>query len=107
MSVARFIADQRTKYRVPVAVCCAILGLSAGWFYKWIKAPVTSQTRRRRDLDAAVRELFCSTRRGSPTARRACTATCSRPAGGSVRTRSRIRCDAKGCSAANPSAARD
>ncbi len=33
MSVARFIADQRTNYRVPVAVCCAILGLSVGWFY--------------------------------------------------------------------------
>ena len=25
MSVARFIADQRTFYRVPVAVCCALL----------------------------------------------------------------------------------
>lgn len=58
MSVARFIADQRTFYRVPVAVCCAILGLSVGWFYKWIKAPVTDQLRRRRELDAKVRELF-------------------------------------------------
>lgn len=58
MSVARFIADQRTFYRVPVAVCCAILGLSVGWFYKWIKAPVSGQTARRRELDAAVRELF-------------------------------------------------
>jgi putative transposase len=37
VSVARFIADQRTLYRVPVAVCCAILGLSVGWFYKWVK----------------------------------------------------------------------
>ena len=26
---------------MPVAVCCAILGLSAGSFYKWIKMPVT------------------------------------------------------------------
>jgi putative transposase len=58
VSVARFIADQRTFYRVPVAVCCAILGLSAGWFYKWIKAPVTGQLCRRRDLDARVAELF-------------------------------------------------
>ena len=49
MSVARFIADQRTFYRVPVAVCCAILGLSTGWFYKWIKSPVTGQPRRRRE----------------------------------------------------------
>ena len=46
MSVARFIADQRTFYRVPVAVCCAILGVSAGWFYKWVKAPVSCQARR-------------------------------------------------------------
>src|ERR1019366_6095225 len=27
VSVARFIADQRTFYRVPYAVCCAILGV--------------------------------------------------------------------------------
>jgi putative transposase len=68
VSVARFIADQRTLYRVPVAVCCAILGLSVGWFYKWVKAPVTAQTRRRHDLDAAVRELFEASARtyGSP-----------------------------------------
>ena len=68
MSVARFIADQRTFYRVPVAVCCAILGLSAGWFYKWVKAPVTAQTRRRRELDAKVRALFSASERtyGSP-----------------------------------------
>ena len=58
MSVARFIADQRTFYRVPVAVCCAILGLSVGWFYKWVKVPVTDQLRRRRELDAKVAELF-------------------------------------------------
>ena len=68
MSVARFIADQRTFYRVPVAVCCAILGLSVGWFYKWVKAPVTAQTRRRRELDAKVRALFSASERtyGSP-----------------------------------------
>jgi putative transposase len=68
VSVARFIADQRTSYRVPVAVCCAILGLSAGWFYKWIKTPVTGQLSRRRDLDAKVSELFETSGRtyGSP-----------------------------------------
>jgi putative transposase len=58
VSVARFIADQRTFYRVPVAVCCAILGLSVGWFYKWIKMPVTGQQARRRDLDGAVAAMF-------------------------------------------------
>jgi transposase InsO family protein len=68
VSVARFIADQRTFYRVPVAVCCAFLGISLGWFYKWIKGPVTPQTRRRGELDAKVRELFDASERtyGSP-----------------------------------------
>jgi putative transposase len=68
VSVARFIADQRTTYRVPVAVCCAILGLSAGWFYKWIKTPVTGQLRRRRELDAEVAKMFTASERtyGSP-----------------------------------------
>jgi putative transposase len=68
VSVARFIADQRTFYRVPIAVCCAMLGLSVGWFYKWIKAPVTGQLARRRDLDAAVAEMFTASDRtyGSP-----------------------------------------
>ena len=68
MSVARFIADQRTNYRVPVAVCCAILGLSVSWFYKWIKTPVTAQLTRRREIDAAVAELFENSERtyGSP-----------------------------------------
>jgi putative transposase len=65
---ARFIADQRTYYRVPVAVCCAILGLSAGWFYKWIKNPVTAQVARRRNLDAGVLAMFEASERtyGSP-----------------------------------------
>lgn len=36
MSVVRFIADQRTKYRVPHAACCRFLGVSPAWFYKWM-----------------------------------------------------------------------
>ena len=39
MSVARFIADQRTFYRVPCAVCCVILGVSVSWLYKWLDRP--------------------------------------------------------------------
>ena len=35
MSVARFIADQRTKHRVPHTIVCALLGVSLAWFYKW------------------------------------------------------------------------
>ena len=68
MSVARFIADQRTKYRVPHTITCMILGLSESWFYKWIKAPVTARGRRRAGLDAEVRRLFEASERtyGSP-----------------------------------------
>ena len=47
MSVARFIADQRTFYRVPYAVCCVILGVSVSWLYKWIKNEPRPQQRRR------------------------------------------------------------
>ena len=68
MSVARFIADQRTFYRVPYAVCCAILGVSASWFYKWLNRPPTGRQRRRCELDEVVREMFLASKRtyGSP-----------------------------------------
>ena len=56
MSVARFIADQRTFYRVPHAACCAILGVSVSWFYKWLNRPATARQARRADLDAEVAE---------------------------------------------------
>jgi len=58
VSVARFIAGQRTNYRVPVAVCCAILGLSVPWFDKWVKAPVSAQQQRCPALDEAVAVMF-------------------------------------------------
>ncbi|GAA0637485.1 hypothetical protein GCM10009547_47360 [Sporichthya brevicatena] len=62
MSVAGFIADQRTLHRVPHAVCCAILGVSVSWFYKWLArvgnpAP-TVRAQRRALLDAEVRRCF-------------------------------------------------
>ena len=68
MSVARFIADQRTLHRVPHAVCCAILGLSESWFYKWLDRPATARQRRRGELDAEVLKMFRASRRsyGSP-----------------------------------------
>ena len=68
MSVARFIADQRMLYRVPYAVCCAILGVSQSWFYKWLNRPPTAGQRRRAELDAAVLKMFDASRRsyGSP-----------------------------------------
>ena len=43
MSVARFIADQRTNYRVPCRGVLRDPRAVVGWFYKWIKAPVTGQ----------------------------------------------------------------
>jgi len=68
VNVARFIADQRTFYRVPYAVCCAVLGLSQSWFYKWLDRPPTNGQRRRADLDAEVLKMFNASRRtyGSP-----------------------------------------
>ena len=58
MSVARFIADQRTMHRVPHAVSCGILGVSLSWFYKWINRRPTPRQARRADLDIAVKDAF-------------------------------------------------
>ena len=58
MSVARFIADQRTNYRVPHTLTCLLLGVSLSWFYKWLDRPVTPRQRRRTELDAAVAAMF-------------------------------------------------
>ena len=58
MSVARFIADQRTMHRVPDAVSCGILGVSLSWFYKWINRRPTPRQARRADLDTAVKDAF-------------------------------------------------
>jgi len=68
VSVARFIADQRTFYRVPYAVCCVILGISTSWFYKWLDRPATGRQRRRGEVDAAVHAKFLASKRtyGSP-----------------------------------------
>jgi putative transposase len=58
VSVARFIADQRTAFRVPHAVCCRILGVSISWFHKWINRGPTGREQRRGELDAEVVRLF-------------------------------------------------
>ena len=65
MSVARFIADQRTNYRVPHAMTCPLLGVSLSWFYKWLSGPGRRRTgctpppdRRRAEVDAAVAKAF-------------------------------------------------
>ena len=68
MSVARFIADQRTFYRVPHTITCALLGVSTSWFYKWLQRTPTSSEQRRAEVDAAVADAFKKARglHGSP-----------------------------------------
>lgn len=58
MSVARFIADQRTEHQVPHAFTCRLLGVSASWFYKWLNRPPTPRQTRQTELDAAVKKAF-------------------------------------------------
>lgn len=60
MSLAVFIADQRTSHRVPHTVACRALGVSQSWFYKWQHRPrrPTPTEQRRAELDAAVAEAF-------------------------------------------------
>ncbi len=70
MSLAVFIADQRTSHRVPHAVACRALGVSESWFYKWHqrqRQPAPSE-QRRAVLDAAVAQAFADARglHGSP-----------------------------------------
>jgi putative transposase len=58
MSVASFVAAQRTEHGVPHALTCRTLGLSESWFYKWRERPPTPRQRRRAALDAAVKRSF-------------------------------------------------
>lgn len=58
MTVAGFIASQRTEHGVPVAVACRALEVSESWFYKWQDRPPTARDRRRLELDAAVPRSF-------------------------------------------------
>jgi len=58
MTVASFIAAQRTDHGVPHAKCCRWLGVKPSTFYKCQKRPPTATEQRRARLDAAVRESF-------------------------------------------------
>src|SRR4051812_21522163 len=58
MTVASFIASQRTDHDVPHALCCRWLGVSESWFYKWHDRPPTGRQQRRVALDAAVKASF-------------------------------------------------
>ena len=58
MSVASFVAAQRTEHGVPHALTCRVLELSESWFYKWRGRSPTPRQRRRACLDADVRRSF-------------------------------------------------
>lgn len=70
MTVARFIAGQRTFHAVPHAACCRLLGVSESWFYKWAArdGALTVSETRRRQLDDAVAVAFeaAKGKHGSP-----------------------------------------
>ena len=68
MSVASFVAAQRTDHGVPHVITCRAIGVSPSWFYKWRDRPPTPRQARRASLDAAVRQSFEASggRYGSP-----------------------------------------
>jgi putative transposase len=58
MSVASFVAAQRTDHGVPHVISCRALEVSESWFYKWRDRPPTPREQRRAQLDAAVKASF-------------------------------------------------
>ena len=58
MTVASFIAAQRTVHHVAHAVACRALDVPASTFYKWRDRPPTAREQRRACLDEAVKRSF-------------------------------------------------
>ncbi len=58
MTVATFIAVQRTDHGVPHAVACRALEVAESTFYKWRNRPPTPRQARRSRLDVAVKASF-------------------------------------------------
>jgi putative transposase len=58
VSVASFVAAQRTDHGIPHAVACRALEVSESWFYKWRARPPTAREQRRTRLDAEVRRSY-------------------------------------------------
>ena len=58
MTVASFVAAQRTDHGVPHAVSCRALEVPESTFYKWLGRPPTPRQVRRARLDAAVKASF-------------------------------------------------
>jgi putative transposase len=68
MTVASFVAAQRTEHGVPHVTSCRALGVSPSWFYKWRNRGPTRRQQRRATLDVAVQRSFDASggRYGSP-----------------------------------------
>jgi putative transposase len=60
VSLAAFIADQRTSHQVSHAVACRVLGVSESWFYKHRSRLPTPTEQRRSELDVAVAQAFAA-----------------------------------------------
>jgi len=58
MTVASFVAAQRTVHGVPHATACRALDLKESWFYKWRDRPPTRRQTRRAAVDVAVKASF-------------------------------------------------
>jgi putative transposase len=58
MTVASFVAAQRTDHGVAHVISCRALGVSPSWFYKWRDQPATPRQQRRATLDEAVQRSF-------------------------------------------------
>jgi transposase InsO family protein len=60
VTVAGFIADQRTAHKVPHALACRALGVSESWFYKWRRRPErpTKSEVRRAELTERIVYFF-------------------------------------------------
>jgi putative transposase len=89
VSVASFVAAQRTEHGVPHALTCRALDLSESWFYKWRNRGPTPRQQRRAALDVAVKRCFDASggTYGSPRV----LADCSPTGGGCRRRASRRR----------------
>jgi putative transposase len=68
VSLAGFVAAQRTGYGIPHATACRALGVSPAWFYKWRHGDVSKRRARCRELAAAIGRVFAAHRGtyGSP-----------------------------------------
>ena len=93
MTVASFVAAQRTEHGVPHVICLPGPGRSPSWFYKWRNRGPTRRQQRRVTLDEAVQRSFDASggRYGSPRV----LADWSRTGGGCRRRASRRRWPAR------------